>query len=103
MGKYITLEQAKRHLNIELSYADEDSLIDSLITVVEQKVAKELCTSVEGLATIDGESIPAPLIQSMMLCLGTYYANRENAASANLKEIPHGAKYLVSLYRDYSK
>lgn len=101
---YVTLDMAKRHLNIELSYTDEDSYIEALIAVVEEKTAKELCVSAEELATIDGgKAIPAPLVQAMLLCLGAYYANRENTASANLKEIPQGAKYLVDLYRDYLK
>lgn len=101
---YLTLDMAKRHLNIEPSYTDEDSYIEALITVAEEKTAKELCVSVEDLATIDGgKVIPAPLIQAMLLCLGAYYANRENTVYATLKEIPQGAKYLVDLYRDYSK
>ncbi len=101
---YVTLDMAKRHLNIESSYTDEDSYIEALITAVEEKTAKELCVSVEELAAIDGgKAIPAPLVQAMLLCLGGYYANRENLASANLKEIPQGAKYLIDLYRDYSK
>lgn len=102
--KYVTLDMAKRHLNIEPSYTDEDPYIETLITVAEEKTAKELCVSVDDLAIIDGgKTIPTPLVQAMMLCLGAYYANRENLASANLKEIPQGARYLVELYRDYSK
>ena len=85
---YVTLDMAKRHLNIEPSYTDEDSYIEA----------------VEELATIDGgKNIPMPLVQAMLLCLGAYYTNRENTAYATLKEIPQGAKYLVDLYRDYSK
>ena len=101
---YVTLDMAKRHLNIEPSYTDEDSYIEALIKVVEEKTAQELCVSVEELATINGgKNIPTPLVQAMLLCLGAYYANRENTAYATLKEIPQGAKYLVDLYRDYSK
>lgn len=37
MGKYVTLEMAKMHLNIEDSYTDEDSYIESLIEVSEAK------------------------------------------------------------------
>lgn len=102
--QYVTLDMAKRHLNIEPSYTDEDSYIEALIIATEEKTAKELCVPVEGLATIDGgDTIPAPLVQAMLLCIGAYYANRENTAYATLKEIPQGAKYLVDLYRDYSK
>lgn len=104
MGKYVTLDLAKRHLNVEESYDGDDTYISSLIDVAEAKVAKELCAKPEELAFIDGgEEIPAPLVHAMLLSIGAFYAYREDISSVSLKEIPNGAKYLIDLYRDYSK
>lgn len=101
---YVTLDMAKRHLNIEPSYTDEDSYIEALISVVEEKTAKELCVPVEGLANIGGgDTIPAPIIQAMLLFIGTYYANREHVTLANIKALPQSAMYLIDLYRNYAK
>lgn len=102
--KYVTLELAKRHLNVEEVYTDEDAYIESLIDVAEAKVAKELCMSLDELATIDGgEEIPAPLKQAMLLSMGAYYANREEVTAIQTRPLEQGVKYLVSLYRDYSR
>ncbi len=104
MGKYVQLELAKRHLNVESSFTEDDSYIECLIEVGEEDIAKELCVSVDELETIDGGTkIPAPLRHAILLTIGTYYNNRENISTANLREIPRGAKYLTDLYRDYSK
>lgn len=102
--EYLSLDIVKKHLNVESEFTDDDSYIELLAEVAEQKVAKELCVTVGDLAVIDGgKEIPKPLISAMLLSVGTYYANRENSVSANLKEIPQGVKYLIDLYRDYSK
>lgn len=104
MGKYVKLELAKQHLNVESSFTEDDLYIESLIEVGEANIAKELCIPVDELATIDGNTIiPAPLRHAILLTIGTYYTNRENVSTANLKEIPSGVKHLVELYRDYSK
>ena len=104
MGKYVQLELAKQHLIVESSFTEDDSYIESLIEVGEENIAKDLCVSVDELATIGGgKIIPAPLKHAILLTIGAYYNNRESISNANLKEIPHGAKYLTDLYRDYSK
>lgn len=104
MGRYVTIELAKQHLNIESSFTEDDSYIESLIEVSEAKIAKDLCVPVDELEMIGGGTqIPAPLRHAILLTIGAYYNNRENVTTANLKEIPQGVKYLTDLYRDYSK
>ncbi len=101
---YVTLELAKKHLNVEDEYEGEDLYIESLIAVAEGKVAKELCVTVDELATIDGgKDIPAPLRQAILLSIGAYYAFREEVTTIQSRPLEQGVKYLVSLYRDYSK
>lgn len=102
--KYVTLELAKHHLNVEESYTGEDFYIESLIDVAEAKVAKELCMKLDELATIDGgEEIPAPLRHAMLLSIGAYYANREEVTVIQTRPLEQGVKYLISLYRNYSR
>lgn len=100
---YLTLDIVKKHLNVESEFTDDDSYIELLTEVAEEKVAKELCVSVADLATIDGgKTIPAPIKQAILLSVGAYYAFREDISTANLKGIPVGVKHLLSLYRNYS-
>ena len=100
---YLTLDIAKKHLNVESSFTDDDSYIELLCDVAEQKVAKELNLEVPDLAAIgSAKEIPLPLKQAMLLNVGHYYANREEASSALSRPIEQGSKWLIDLYRDYS-
>lgn len=102
--KYLTLDIVKKHLNIESEFTDDDSYIELLAEIAEEKVAKELCITVDELATIDGgKEIPKPLISAMLLSLGLYYSNREEATTIKTKPLEQGSKYLIGLYRDHSK
>ena len=55
----ITLAEAKRHLNIEDDFEDDDQYISSLIAVAQEVVAQDICVP---LAELEGETgeIPAP-------------------------------------------
>lgn len=103
MGAYVTLEIAKSHLSVEPDFTDDDIYIENLVKVAEVRVAKELCVSPEELATLDGGvEPPAPVIQAILLIVGTYYANRESITAVRMKEIPGGVSHLLQLYRNYS-
>lgn len=100
---YIDLQLAKRHLNVEDEFTEDDEYIKLLVSVAEEKVAKELCVSVEDLATIDGgKEIPAPLKQAILLSVGGYYEFREEITAVQSRPLEQGVKYLTALYRDYS-
>lgn len=101
----VTLDEAKKHLNVEQEYTEDDNYIETLIDVAEAKVAKELCVKVEELATIEEGSklIPHPIKQAILLNIGMYYANREEVTYTQSKPLEQGSKYLLALYRDYTK
>lgn len=102
---YVTLDEAKRHLNVEQEYTEDDTYITSLIDIAEAKVAKELCVKVEELATLEegSELIPHPIKQAILLNIGMYYANREEVTYTQSKPLEQGSKYLIALYRDFTK
>ena len=83
----ITLAEAKRHLNIEDDFEDDDQYISV------------------PLAELEGETgeIPAPLRQAMLLLIGNYYASRESVAFGVLVQDTKAYKHLIGLYRDYSR
>ena len=102
---YITLDEAKKHLNVESDFTEDDSYITSLIEVAEAKVAAELCLkSTDDLKTLrGGEVIPPPIKQAIMLTIGLYYNNREEVTVSQTHPLAQGALHLIQLYRDYSK
>ena len=102
---YITLDEAKKHLNVESDFTEDDEYISSLIEVAEAKVAAEVMfENMDDLNTIGGgEVIPPPIKQAIMLTIGLYYNNREEVTSSQTHTLTQGALHLIQLYRDYSK
>lgn len=103
MGTYATLKIAKSHLRIEEGFTEDDAYIEALIDVAEEKVAAELCVSVDDLASIgNGGGLPATLMQAILLTIGAYYTNREDITTAQTKSLEQGVKYLTQLHRDFT-
>lgn len=102
MGLYVTVELAKKHLNIEESFTADDSYIEDLINDAEGKVAAELCVTVQDLATMGGgTSIPAPLHRAILLTVGGYYSFREDLLTVQTKSLEQGSMRLIQLYRNF--
>ena len=99
---YLSLDIAKRHLNIEPEYTDDDALIEQYIGTAELMVELDIHESLTSLEVEPGK-IPAPLIQAMLLLVGTYYVARETIAFGVIKQELPAYDHLVSKYRNYSK
>lgn len=97
---YIYLEDAKKHLNIDQDFLDDDMYIASLIQVAEEIVQQDIDTRLVDLEDDDGD-IPNPLKQAMLLLVGNFYANRESVAYANMVKVPYSYQYLIDLYKNY--
>ena len=98
----ITLEDIKKHLNIDSGFTEDDNYLISLENVAEAAVAKHIDCDLEDLFD-DGGSVPTPIIQAMKLFIGNMYQSRESVAFTQAVEIPNAYEYLLSLYKDYSK
>ena len=88
---------------MESWFTDDDSYIQLLCDVAEEKVARELHISVDELLQLGAEGVPKPLQQAMLLNIGSYYKNREESVSVTSRPLEQGSKWLIDLYRDYSK
>lgn len=100
---YVDLQLAKRHLNVEEFFTEDDEYLGELIEAAEAVVEKDICEDLSTLAEENSGKLPAPLRQCILLMVGQFYANREPVAFAQSAEIPLSYSYLVSLYRNYAK
>ena len=98
---YITLNQAKKHLNIESDFTEDDEYILSLIAVAEEAVKVHCNEDFDKLVKKEG-CLPAPLLQSMLLMVGNLYQQREVVA-AKTNRLPFNYQYLIDLYRNYNR
>lgn len=103
MGAYITLSEAKGHLNVDADYTGDDQYIEDLILDVEGIVESEICVPLSEIETESGV-IPRPLRRAMLLLIGSYYKNREdeiqNSESARMRQ---ASDRLMSLLRNYER
>ena len=99
---YIPLELAKKHLNIESSYTEDDEYILMLIDAAEQAVRVHVNDDLDTLAENNGGCIPTPILQAMLLMIGNLYQNRE-IVGTKTQAIPFAYQYLIDLYRNYNK
>lgn len=99
---YITLDTAKRHLNIEQDYHDDDMYIMGLIDAAEQAVRVHVNDGeLDEIAEKNGGCLPAPILQAALLQVGNLYQNREIVGSKTVA-LPFGYQYLIDLYRNYN-
>lgn len=100
MQPYITLDEAKKHLNIDDFWKDDDQYIEDLILVaqkaVENDIKYSLAETINEYGTID-----MPLKQAILLMVGQLYRNRELSSELTFKELPKAYDYLLQPYRNY--
>lgn len=99
---HLTLKLIKEHLNLDNDFTLDDEYLTSLGNVVETVVERHIDDSFTYLASTNGGKLPTPLIQAMLLLLGTYYANREHIAFNANYEVGNSYTFLIDLYRNYS-
>ena len=99
---YISLDQAKKHLNIEPSFTEDDEYILGLIEAAEQAVKVHVNEDLDVLAENNGGCIPAPIFQAMLLQIGAMYQNREIVGHETF-QLPYSYEYLIRLYQNWNR
>lgn len=98
---YLTLEEIKKHLNIDHDFTDDDSYIESLGEVAEEIVKQHIRKDLYMVCVDNGNKLPSPIKQAMLLLIGNYYSNRESVTFAQAHELPLAYEYLLSPYVSY--
>lgn len=93
--RFVTLEQAKKHLNVE--HSDDDAYIEELVNVAEQALENYLERPLDDILV--GGYLPAPVAHCIKLYLGTLYNYRESVVPVSVKEFPA----IVLLMHGYKK
>lgn len=98
---YLQLYQIKKQLNIDESFHDDDEYLCDLAKVAENAIQRHIDMDLSLLEDEEG-ALPMPLVQAMLLMVGTFYAKRESIAFAATVEVPLAYEYLLSLYKNYN-
>lgn len=97
---YITLNEAKQHLNIDDFFTDDDNYIINCIKASEDIVSKRIDKALETCVKSDGE-LESSVRQMILLMVGNLYENRESITPLNIKEVPYSFEYLADLNKHY--
>lgn len=98
---YILLNQAKQHLNIDLDFHEDDQYILHLIQVAEDAISKRIDKKLECCVNPNTGYLDKSIIQSILLLIGQFYANREATSPTSANEIPIGFNFLCDLNKHY--
>jgi len=98
---YLTLEQIKKHLNIDSSFTDDDDYLLSLYDVAERTVQRHIDSNLSSLVEEEG-ALPTPLLHAMLLYIGNLYAQREAISYSSVIDVPFSYDYLLSLFKNYN-
>ena len=96
----IPLELAKKHLNLDEDYTEDDEYILGLVAAAKGAVEKALNASLDRLAEENGGEVPMAIIQAILLMVGNWYQNREITGS-KVAALPYNFEYLINLYKHY--
>lgn len=97
--QYIDLQTAKKWLNVNDSFEDDDMLIYGLIDAAQAAAEKYLDKTLDEIAK-DGV-LPSAVKQAILFLVGTWYSQRESISGGNLTQVPHTFELLCDLYRNY--
>lgn len=99
---YVTLNHAKKHLNIDESFKDDDSYIISLILAAEKAVERHIDNELSNFVDDKIGELEQALKAAILLLVGQLYANREPVSYTSAIEVPISYNYLLDLYKNYS-
>lgn len=101
MKRYVTLDEAKRHLNIEPENTLDDDYITSLIEVAEEVVRGYGRLDLDELAEKKEGMLPPGVRHAILLMVGELYLHRE--ASTDKKPCYDAFDRLMYLFINYER
>lgn len=99
---YITLSEAKKHLNLDEFFTDDDRYVLSLIEVAEDAVAGRINRPLASCVDPKTGYLFPSVSHAIKLLIGTYYSQREATAPQQIKEVPVAFDFLSDLNRRYT-
>ena len=97
---YISVELAKKHLNINPSFTADDDYIALIIEAAEKAVLKTC--NLNDIDELEGNgTIPSPVIFATLLLIGDMYSNRQTNAFTTVNKIPT-FKFLLANFIKYN-
>lgn len=96
MPQYLTLPEAKKHLNVE--HDEDNTFIMELIDVAEDFLQHLLGRSLYSVEVASGV-LPPALRHALRMIVARFYADREGYRAGRITEFPFTLSALIGRYR----
>ena len=96
---YVSVCEAKKHLQIDHQFTGDDLYISMLIDASVSAIQRNLSINFDS--HLLGGDLASPLKMGVLLMVGQLYANREPTTSTSINKIPYTLDYLLSSFRQY--
>ena len=101
MTGYISLAEAKAHLEVDLDYTGDDQLIEGIIEDAVAIAEADLCVPLTDIAT-EGK-LPGAVRRAVLLLIGSFYKSREDdIPNSESGRMYNSYQRLISLHRNYA-
>lgn len=97
--QYTNLIDAKKHLNIESEYIDDDNYITQLLNVSELAVSNYCNDTFSGYTITN---IPSTIVQAIYILMSNFYVNRQPVSFAQGYAIPYTFDFLLYPYMNFT-
>jgi len=102
---YTTVEELKKHLNIEADWTEDDAYLLELISVAEMAVSNYCNGGVQEASTVVIDDItytalPKAIKQACLFLAAHYYLNRQPIAFTSTSELPYTFQFLLAPYKN---
>ncbi len=96
---YVTLNKAKKHLQIDQDFKDDDEYLIMLIRAAEDAVESNLNIPLASILK-DG-ALPYSVYHAILLMIGNLYSNREPVSFTSVAKVPYTLEFLLATYKNY--
>lgn len=84
----VDLDTVKKHLKLDPSDMDEDTLLTLYMQAAEQHIMNYIDGDIPGSSDSPQEPVPFPLKAAQLLIIGDMYENRQGASDVEIKPNP---------------
>lgn len=95
---YGTLEDIKRHLNVD--FDEDDELITSMMEAAEVSIEQSINTPLADIA-VEGV-LPKDLVHAIRIMTAVFYEYREGFTHGKIMQVPFTLAHLLTPYRKLS-
>lgn len=98
---YITLKEARKHLNLDDYFKEDDGYILNLIETAEEATSARLNRDLRELVDPKTGELSRVVRQMVLLLVGTWYSQREAAGTQSVRAYPLAFDFLGDMYRKH--